>query len=187
MLHLMHPSHTQLEVPWALAHRPIEERRKEKGSTLTASQVGLLDFMADWLSSQETLLHGHRDPSQRLHTLATHLVELAQTPPRDLLDLINRRAIRLRASRLRRQRSVMEESAATPPGWQADLRDIVAANGAALTEPSTYFQDLPRAALDAPPAFGHPGFFWQRFGVALAAWEDIRDAATDARLAAGLQ
>ncbi|MBK8285662.1 MAG: hypothetical protein IPK97_12765 [Ahniella sp.] len=134
----------------AIAHQPTAERRFPKPGS-DVERPGYNTFLVDYALNRVNDVRA-ASPTQRSASFAGMLEDLADTTDRDLLFFLAE-YLQFRRSDLIHslQGMAAEAGAQAPVYWQADLRDIIVANGRALGQ-----NEMPRLAgdqdLDNPQA-----------------------------------
>jgi len=179
MVSYIYPRSVALEYPWAAPHLPLPERTWTAADNTHAIAPlfpgtlveGLVQGGDDCLAAE---------PRDRVALLGRLLEDLGAAPDATLLSRLVDDRHRYRASQLRRLREQAAQAAALPADWRSyvedALRQVESSRLAGLeldrlrgTVGDLHGQELLRFWRDA----------WSRFGRALPAWEDIRNAASE--------
>lgn len=174
MTHFMYPDALLLDLPWAVPHLPLQQRKWNRNTLEKPASYGFLDFTVDYLDSrirQTVAAPGN----SRLRTLSRLFSDLSTTTESQLLELLTDQTLRLRSARLQQISEVLEESKKAPGYWKADLGRILEVNTQGLMDPPpSGFLDLSDSP-DQP--LQHAQQLWGAYALGLAAWEEIRQAA----------
>lgn len=175
-LQFLHPNSLMVDLPWALPHLPLVERRWDKERISRPANYGMLEFTADHLAFKKSAYQS-TDPSLRLQALSGLFVDLGTLDDASLALLIKNETCGLQSARIQRLDKVLKEFPDAPAYWADDMRKAISANQRGLMEkiddPFSYcLKDVAKSQ-----RLQHARGLWLQFGRSLAAWEDIRRAA----------
>jgi hypothetical protein len=179
MVHYIYPQSVALDYGWASPHLPLEQRGWSNRENSYAIGMGFPGGLANNLARDpESSLAS--DPASRTAFLARLFQDLAAAPDNILFNRAVEDRHDYRASQLRKLQARIAESAGLPEHWRRYLED-------ALRQVESSRPDKTRMESFKSGEVGLEGaalvrFWrdaWQRFGDALSAWNDIREAARE--------
>jgi hypothetical protein len=172
-----HPESVVLHSDWTIAH--VQERERRRSDSLRRADTPTLSqFLADWIIHRQTELRA-ADPADRLATLAALLRDLAAAPRRIRIDLVREYLTFRRSDLIVRLQRVFHEASDAPIWWQADVRELIAANGRALSDNAA-----PRLSETPADADAHAAADWLArevlpFAELLVHWPTMRERAQE--------
>jgi len=179
MTHYIHPDGVALDYPWAVPHMPLQERRwSDSENTHAVSRQFPGNMVNELFGKRDDCLAV--DPQSRLRFVASRLQDLAAAPDRTLLHRLADDRHGYRASQIRMLQTRIRESAQLPADWrdylERALRQVQASRLDGFRPDEIRNDEIKLMGKDLL------GFYrdaWSRFGQALLAWQDIRDAARE--------
>jgi hypothetical protein len=129
---LVAPHALTAHLPTAVGHRQEHERRRA-GSLREAFTPGLNAYLADLALSTAGELHAE-DPARRLHGFAARLRDLAEASDASIAGELREHLAYARSTLIQHLQAVLQAAPSSPVYWQADLRQLIEAQGKALTQ-----------------------------------------------------
>ena len=179
MVHYIYPQSVALDYGWAAPHLPLEQRGWSDKENSYAIGMGFPARLANNLAHDpESSLAS--DPALRTAFLARRFQDLAAAPDNVLLN----RAVEDRhdylASQLRNLQARITESAGLPEHWRRYLEDALRqVESSRLDEARMESLKSSEIGLEGAALVRFWRDAWHRFGDALTAWSDIREAARE--------
>ena len=177
MTRYIHPESIALDYPWAVPHRPLQERTWSAGDNSFAISPVFPGLLTDDLVG-----NGDRclaaEPLDRLAFLGRLFEDLGSASDATLLERLADDRHRYRASQIRNLQQQIEASAGLPADWLGYLQEAL------RQVQSSQLDDFRVANLKGTVGSLHGqdllDFWkgaWRGFGRALPAWREIREAA----------
>lgn len=130
MMLFCYPDQVALHFPWMLGHIQSEKRRRS-GMNHIARRPNFNLFVTDFLLSKSDQCEA-RSPHQRLQVAVDNLVSLADADFRSLANRLQEYMIHVRANIVSSLQQQLASSPNAPIYWQADVRELIEANGKAI-------------------------------------------------------
>ncbi len=142
MMLYCYPDLVALHFPWMLGHVQGEKRRRS-GMNHIARRPNFNLFVTDYLLSRSDQCEA-RSAQQRLQVAAEYLASLADADFRVLANRLQEYMIHVRANIIASLQQQLSESPQAPIYWQADVRELIEANGKAIaSDEPPIFRDWP--------------------------------------------
>jgi hypothetical protein len=125
-----YPDQVALNFPWMLGHVQNEKRRRS-GMNHIARRPNFNLFVTDFLLSKSDQCEAHT-PAQRMAVMAETLASLADADFRTLANRLQEYMIHVRANIVSSLQEQLAKSPDAPIYWQADVRELIEANGKAI-------------------------------------------------------
>ncbi len=172
------PDSLTAHLPTSIGHRQ-EAERPRSASLKAAFTPSLNDYLCDLAAHAAGDYHA-ADPATRLQGLAGRLRDLAAASDRSIVGELREHLAQARAALVHTLHSVLQSAKGAPVYWQADLRQLIEANGKALIAGGA-----PRLAdweaLDADAVARRYREDLSQFAQALDAWPALWQAAAEQR------
>ncbi len=130
MMLYCYPDQVALHFPWMLGHVQSEKRRRS-GMNHIARRPNFNLFVTDYLLSKSDHCEA-RSPQLRLDVAAGNLSSLADADFRTLANRLQEYMIHVRANIVSSLQQQLAQSPDAPIYWQADVRELIEANGKAI-------------------------------------------------------
>ncbi len=130
MMLFTYPDQVALHFPWMLGHIQGEKRRRS-GMNHIARRPNFNLFVTDYLLSKSEQCEAS-SPAQRITMAAENLRSLADADFRVLSNRLQEYMIHVRANIVSSLQEQLAQSPDAPIYWQADVRELIEANGKAL-------------------------------------------------------
>lgn len=176
MLRLMHPEALMLDLPWAVPHLPLEERRWSTEKLDQPDNPGVCGFIAGQLATGPDD-PGQDTPADRVREAGHRLLGLAAGSDDQLAARIRHQILATRAERARFWDQHRKEHLELPAYYQRDLQRMMQRNLESLLEPQPSGLSDSRAAFGAEAELPRLRELFQGFGQALLCWPQIIQAA----------
>lgn len=134
-----YPDQVSLHYPFMMGH--IQTTKRDRSSTNhIAKRPNINQFIADYaLTIMETT--DATDPQLRLKTLSNYVMGLADSSDKNIFNRLKEYLSQVHSDMVLTMQTQLEKSPDAPVYWQADVREIIEANGKAILE-------------NGPPIFG---------------------------------
>ncbi|GAA4818305.1 hypothetical protein GCM10011365_11630 [Marinicella pacifica] len=137
MTEACYPDNVSLQFPVMLGHLQTEDRERSQFNHI-ARRPGINSFVADYVTSVAHHFFGC-NPIQRFESTRAALADLMENPDHMLLNRLREYLSRTQAQLIHQLQSVLAEVDNPPIYWQADVKELIEANGAAIKS-----NDVPR-------------------------------------------
>lgn len=128
--HFCYPESLMLQLPYGIGHVQESDRKRSR-KTLEAHTPRFNHFLRDYIERQLGVFKAEK-PGQRLQLLAEVLRDLAGASNRERINSLREYLGFVRADAIDRLQHQLEGATNAPVYWQADVREIIQANGKAL-------------------------------------------------------
>jgi len=127
-----YPNQVSLHYPFMMGH--IQGTKRDRSSTNhIARRPNFNKFVADYsLTSMDST--DATSPSLRLKTLSNHIMGLADSSDKNIHNRLKEYLSQIRSEMVLEMQQQLEKSPEAPVYWQADVREIIGANGKAVLE-----------------------------------------------------
>ncbi|WP_456444944.1 hypothetical protein [Thiolapillus sp.] len=177
MLRYLHPFALQLDLPWAVPHLPLEERRWKENLAMKPPHHGLLSFSAEMLGRQREQ-NPALTPGRRLQSLADLFYCLAESSDQALLNQLAQTTLRHTTAHIQQMSDILDDSPEAPGYWRHDLQAVVQNLQQSLTRPTPEgFVDISGDPLAQRETARQ---LWQAYAKGLEAWIACREWAQQA-------
>lgn len=172
----MHPQGTVLSYDWCVPHLPVETRASD---AQPKPKTGKGLFNMGKYVTDHTVYQAGIDAGVRLQGLANMAEQLSQTDDRGLVTLFRREVAELQGLEQYKLGSLLADGSIRPPTWQGWLQDSADNLNQAL-QTAAQIQDMPNLPRDQDTAQLLAQFRKHAagFGLALASWVAVREAAS---------
>ncbi len=176
MTQFLHPESLVLDLPWAVPHLPLKQRKRNLQEKQFHVNPGFLRLTGDFVrNNKEAPLSS--DASSRLKILTYLFVNLAATPKKPLNHALKQQITEIRATRYSSLFQALKESPNAPDYWKKDIKQGIATYQSSLTDQEDLkIPDGPNGAINGV-LLDYMTTSWRQFGKALLAWPQIREAA----------
>ena len=130
-----YPDNVSLQFPVMMGHLQTENRERSQLNHI-ARQPGLNSFVADYLTSVSQHFYG-KDARQRFNHARAAVVDLIHNPDQMLINRLREYLSRTRSQLIHQLQSILAEVDNPPIYWQADVKELIEANGAAIKSNQT--------------------------------------------------
>ena len=130
MCRFLAPESLTAHLPTSIGHRQ-ETDRSRAGTLKQAFTPGLNDYLLDLANVSASEFHAE-DRATRLRGFATRLRDLAAGSDKAILGELREHLAHVRSSLVQSLHSVLQGAKGAPVYWQADLRQLIEANGKAM-------------------------------------------------------
>jgi hypothetical protein len=130
MCRFLAPASLTAHLPTSIGHRQ-ETDRSRAGTLKQAFTPGLNDYLLDLAQVSAAEFHAD-DRATRLRGFAARLRDLAAAGDKAILGELREHLAHVRSSLVHSLHSVLQGSKGAPVYWQADLRQLIEANGKAM-------------------------------------------------------
>lgn len=125
-----YPDNVSLQFPVMMGHIQTESRERSQQNHI-ARRPGINSFVADYVTSVAHQFFG-QDAQQRFNSTRSAIVDLIHNPDQMLLNRLREYLSRTRAQLIHQLQNVLAEVDDPPIYWQADVKELIEANGAAV-------------------------------------------------------
>lgn len=130
MCRFLSPDSLTAHLPTAIGHR--QEGERSRAATLKqAFTPGLNDYFMDLANASAAEFHAE-DRAARLRGFAARLRDLSAGSEKSILGELREHLAAVRSSLVHSLHSVLQSAKGAPVYWQADLRQLIEANGKAM-------------------------------------------------------
>ncbi|KAA3649150.1 MAG: hypothetical protein DWP95_02220 [Proteobacteria bacterium] len=130
-----YPDNVSLQFPMMMGHLQLDERDRSQMNHI-ARRPGLNSFVADYLTSVSHHFYG-KDAIQRFAYARTAIADLIHNPDQMLINRLREYLSRTRSQLIHQLQSILAEVDNPPIYWQADVKELIEANGAAIKSDQT--------------------------------------------------
>lgn len=125
-----YPSQVSLHFPQMMGH--IQDRKRNRsGFNHIAKRPNFNSFVADYVQSIAGRFYSP-EPQSRYQTLAAYINDLATSGDQELLNRLQEYLTKTRADMVFSLQQIIEQVPDAPIYWQADVRELLTANGKAV-------------------------------------------------------
>ncbi|MCX7544069.1 hypothetical protein [Marinicella gelatinilytica] len=144
-----YPDNVSIQFPMMMGHIQTEDRERSQLNHI-ARRPGLNTFVADYLTSVAHHFYG-QNAQQRFANARAAIADLIHNPDQMLINRLREYLSRTRSQLIHQLQNIMAEVDNPPIYWQADVKELIEANGSAIksNEPpllSGWPDDLDEAA-----------------------------------------
>lgn len=125
-----YPNNVSLQFPVMMGHLQAEDRERSQLNHI-ARRPGINSFVADYVTSVAHQFYG-KNAQQRFANTRAALADLIHNPDQMLLNRLREYLSRTRAQLIHQLQTVLAEVEEPPIYWQADVKELIEANGAAI-------------------------------------------------------
>jgi len=125
-----YPNNVSLQFPVMMGHIQTEDRERSQQNHI-ARRPGINSFVADYVTSVAHQFYG-QNAQQRFNSTRSAIADLIHNPDQMLLNRLQEYLSRTRAQLINQLQSVLTEVEEPPIYWQADVKELIEANGAAI-------------------------------------------------------
>ncbi len=137
MTEVCYPDNVSLHFPVMMGHLQTENRERSQLNHI-ARRPGINSFVADYVTSVAHQFFG-KDAQHRFASTRAALADLMHNPDQMLLNRLREYLSRTQAQLIHQLQNVLAEVDNPPIYWQADVKELIEANGAAIKS-----NDVPR-------------------------------------------
>lgn len=176
---LLAPQSLTVHLPTSIGHRQESERNRA-ASLREAFTPGLNAYLADMAMSAAGEFHAV-DRRLRLHAFATRLRDMAAASDAAIAGELREHLAYARSSLIQTLQSIVQSTKSAPVYWLADLRQLIEAQGKALTQGGPpRLADWKLASDEAAIAAAYRSSL-EEHAAALEAWPALWQVATERR------
>ena len=166
-----YPHQVCLQVPVMLGHIQAGKTNRSDSNHI-ARKPNFNKFIADYaLTLIETT--DAQNPQLRLKTLANYVMGLADSSDRTLLNRLKEYLSHIRSDMVLSMQNQLSQSPDAPVYWQADVREIIEANGKALLENDVPVLDGFVETLDADQYIETVRQELNKMAIAMSLWPEL--------------
>lgn len=130
MTEACYPDNVSLQFPVMMGHLQTENRERSQFNHI-ARRPGINSFVADYVTSVAHQFYG-KNAQQRFANTRAAIADLIHNPDQMLLNRLREYLSRTRAQLIHQLQNVLSEVDEPPIYWQADVKELIEANGAAI-------------------------------------------------------
>lgn len=132
MVSACYPNDVVLHFPVMMGH--LQDQKRDRSSTNhIAQRPNFNRFVADYIQSMSPRLLS-KDPDKRMVSLAAMVDDLATADDQGLENRLREYMTKIRADLVNQLQAILAEVPDAPIYWQADVRELLQANGKAVKE-----------------------------------------------------